>query len=85
MKISESHFDPFARYELYKANPQAFIRVADIVAEVFALRSIRKAQTMDMLKDAFAEAYRCARDVGDADLMARLKQAYDARKGQLEA
>lgn len=79
------NFDPFLRYKEYLANPQDFIRVADLVADAVALRCIKTAPNMDALKKAFAAPAATAKRLGDDWLLGKLVEAKDARKLQLEA
>lgn len=80
-----SDFDPFAYAREVKANPENYVPMAQIVADAQALQKIRKARTIQDLKEAFHGPAKAAKTAGDDWLVKKLTEAKDERKKQLEA
>lgn len=74
-------FDPFIYHADVKANPESYVLVSDIIAEVTALRAIRNANNMAVLKSIFQTHAKLAK--GNTELLALITEAKDSRKIEL--
>jgi len=78
------NFDPHAYIAEVRANPEQFVKVADLIAQVTALHSIRHARTLEILAYRFQVPAKAAKASGDTELLERLKEAAAKRKGELQ-
>jgi hypothetical protein len=92
MKLSElrllnsrSTFDPFEHAADVKANPDKYVRLSDLLAQVSALRAIRHSRTTRELHKAFQGPAKLAKECGDDELLQALTGAATKRKKELEA
>ena len=92
MKLSELRllksrppFDPFEHAADVKANPEKYVRLSDLLAQVSALRSIRHSRTTKELHKVFQGPAKLAKEFGDVELLQQLTDAATKRKKELEA
>ena len=74
-------FDPKAYWKDIKTNPHNYVRGSSLVAELEATMPIRKATTLEGLREAFKAQTRAFK--GNAEMLAALTEAKDKRKGEL--
>lgn len=80
---SSAPFNPIAYFKGLRDHPEEYVQLADLVAEAMAYRAIRKASTMDELKDEFTLAAKAAMGAKDDDLLKNLTALKDKRKAEL--
>ena len=92
MKLSELRllksrppFDPFEHAADVKSNPEKYVHLSDLVAQVSALRAIRHSHTTRELHKAFQGPAKLAKECGDDELLQSLTGAATKRKKELEA
>jgi hypothetical protein len=83
--MNPSTFDPFEHAADVKANPDKYVHLSDLVAQVSALRAIRHSRTTRELHKAFQAPAKMAKECGDDELLQALTGAATKRKKELEA
>lgn len=81
--ITPPPFDPAQYMHDVATNPSAFVSMGSICASVMALRTVKKAESMETLKTAYQTAHRAAKKAGDVLLLEMLTAAKDKRKAEL--
>lgn len=74
-------FDPAAYAREVKAHPENFFLLSDLVAEVYAVRGIMAAKTMDELKSVYTASVKATKDPSSRKLFAEAK---DMRKLEIQ-
>jgi hypothetical protein len=85
MTDPKPNFDPFEHAADVKANPDKYVRLSGLVAQVSALRAIRHSRTTKDLHRAFQAPAKLAKEFGDVELLQALTDAATKRKKELEA
>lgn len=76
-------FDPLAHAKAQREHPEAFVTLRSIWSDAQALRTIKRAATLETLNATSQPLLKAAREAGDTLLFDKLKAASTQRKGEL--